>query len=33
MAAYTLYKDDIKYIKLIDKMTRDLTYNFGDDVQ
>lgn len=33
MAAYTLYKDDIKYIKLIEKMTRDLTYNLGDDVQ
>ena len=33
MAAYTLYKDDQKYIKLIEKMTRDLTYNFGHDVQ
>lgn len=33
MASYTLFKDDKKYITLIEKMTRDLEYNFGDDVQ
>ena len=33
MAAYNLYKDDKKYIKLIEKMTGELTYNFGQDVE